>query len=99
MNKRYVVAILIILAIFGIWKYFTGSKSSKKIESTKVTRLDLKEVLTLSGQIDADTKATLRFGTAGKIAWINAKQGDVVKKWQALAGLDSADLKAAETKA
>lgn len=99
MNKKYIIAILVIVGVFGIWKYFTSSKSTKKIESTKVVRSDLKEVLTLSGQIDADTKAILRFGSAGKIAWINVKEGDVVKKWQGIAGLDTGDLKAAETKA
>lgn len=98
MNKKYFVAIGIILAIFGVWKYFSSPKI-KKIESTKVSRLDLKEILTLSGQIDADTKATLRFGSAGKIAWINVREGDVVKKWQGIAGLDVSDLKAAQTKA
>lgn len=99
MNRKYIIAILVILAVFGVWKYFTNNKSSKKIESVKVLKSNLKEVLTLSGQIDADTKATLRFGSSGKIAWINVREGDVVKKWQGLAGLDSADLKAAETKA
>lgn len=97
--KKKVIIVGIIGSILLAWKFYTPFKNNKKTESIQVKRTDLREVLTLSGQIDADTKAVLRFGTSGKIAWINVRQGDIVKKWQGVAGLETADLKASETKA
>ena len=58
----------------------------------------LKETLSLSGEIDAEEKATLKFQTSGMLVWIGVKEGDDVKKYQTIATLDQRDLKNRLTK-
>lgn len=48
--------------------------------------------LTLSGKIDSQNYAVLRFQTSGMFSWLGVKEGDRVKKWQAVASLDKKDL-------
>lgn len=76
--------------------YQTGvipGKKQPKLETAIVRLGDLKEELTLSGDIDAEEKITLRFQTSGKLVWVGVKQGDYVKKYQVLATLDQIALK------
>ena len=67
--------------------------AKNKVDSYVIKREDLKEVLTLSGEIDAEEKATLKFQTSGRLAWVGVKEGDYVKKYQTLASLDQRDVK------
>lgn len=89
--------IIALLAVGGIY-YFTTSKAktitttSKKETVHTVKRETLEETLTISGTIDADEKATLRFQNSGKLIWIGVKEGDAVKKYQAIASLDQQEL-------
>jgi macrolide-specific efflux system membrane fusion protein len=59
-----------------------------KYEEYTVSREDIREELTVSGEIRAEKQADLRFQTGGRLAWVGVKQGDWVKKWQGIAGLD-----------
>ena len=69
------------------------TKYSEKYQTVvKVSRQDLADAITISGSIDAQEKAELRFQGSGQLSWIKAKEGDSVKKWQALAGLDPRQL-------
>lgn len=101
---RNVIIIIIIIAIISVVFYnkqvkaqtqgkFPTKYSEKTQTVTKVARQDLINSITISGYIDAQEKAELRFQTSGQLAWIKAREGDSVKKWQALAGLDSRQLK------
>ena len=60
--------------------------------STTVKQGDLLEELVISGEIDAEEKATLRFQTSGRLSWIGVKEGDHVKKYQGIAALDKREL-------
>lgn len=88
---------MILIAIFIIGFFINNNnidtKAKKKVDSYTVKREDLKEILTLSGQIDASEKATLKFQTSGRLAWVGVKEGDYVKKYQTLASLDQRDVK------
>lgn len=92
--------IVIVLALFGISvfaiRYFADKNKQTKTETIKVLRGNLKETFTISGEIDAKKKATLRFQTSGKLAWIKATEGESVTVGHALAGLDLINLKATE---
>lgn len=69
------------------------TKYSEKYQTiAKVTRQDIADSITISGSIDAQEKAELRFQSSGQLSWIKAKVGDRVKKWQSLAGLDQRQL-------
>jgi membrane fusion protein, multidrug efflux system len=76
----------------GVMWYF--SSNAKKIEANSYTvkRQTLTETLSLSGEIDAEEKAELRFQTSGLLTWVGVKEGDYVKKYQTLASLDKRDL-------
>lgn len=76
---------------FVVWK-LTQPKIDLKIKTYTVTRLNLVDELTFSGEIDAEEKVSLRFQTSGLLAWVGVKTGDYVKKYQVLASLDKRDL-------
>ena len=46
----------------------------------------------MSGEINAEEKATAKFQTSGMLTWVGVKEGDYVKKYQALASLDKREL-------
>lgn len=87
----------IILLLVGIGSFFTYKNViAKNTEDEKtayiVTTGSLQESLSLSGQIDASEKATLKFQTGGKVTWVGVKEGDYVKKYQGIASLDQREV-------
>lgn len=100
LKKRwYLVLIVVAIAIFIFIQNRKASKSAeKKVNTYKVRRETLKETLSLSGEIDAEEKAVLKFQTSGRLAWVGVKEGDYVKKYQTIASLDQRDLKNRLTK-
>ncbi len=93
LRKRwYLILILGALLVFAAVQQSNRVKSEKE-KSYKVKRQTLRETLTLSGEIDADEKATLRFQTSGRLAWVGVKEGDYVKQYQTIAALDQRELK------
>lgn len=85
-------AIIAFAGVFFFQNYFSA-KTSATVATTKVKRGTLEEKLTVSGEIDAEEKTTLKFQTSGKLAWIGVKEGDFVKKYQLVASLDQRELK------
>jgi RND family efflux transporter MFP subunit len=67
--------------------------NSKEDQLVTPTLQEIKKEITLTGQIDADQRADLKFQTSGRLAWVGVKVGDRVKKGQALASLDQRELK------
>jgi len=93
-KKRWYLILLAIFVVgFIVYKNNISSKAKNKVDSYVIKRENLKEVLTLSGEIDAGEKATLKFQTSGRLAWVGVKEGDFVKKYQTLASLDQRDVK------
>lgn len=91
---KLILIFLIVLAIgYASYKGFVAPQSEEKKETAKVKRGDLKEILVLSGEIDAEEKVNLRFQTSGFLSWVGVKQGDYVKKYQLVAQLDQRELK------
>lgn len=88
---------MILLAIFVIgffiYKNNTASKAKNKIDSYKIKRENVREILTLSGEINTEEKVTLKFQTSGRLSWVGVKEGDYVKKYQGIASLDQRDVK------
>jgi len=64
----------------------------KKDSLVTPTKKDIKQQITLTGQIEAENKAILRFQTSGELSWIGVRVGDSVKKYQAIASLDKTEL-------
>lgn len=97
-KRWYLFFVVVLLIALFLYKKNSSSASKNKVESYKVKRENLKEILTLSGEIDAGEKATLKFQTSGRLAWVGVKEGDYVKKYQTLASLDQRDIQNRLTK-
>ncbi|NTU46127.1 efflux RND transporter periplasmic adaptor subunit [Candidatus Roizmanbacteria bacterium] len=93
LKKRwYLFLIVLLVGGFFIYRQATIQPAVKQASAYKVQSQTLKDSLSFSGEIDADEKATLRFQSSGKLAWVGVKEGDVVKKYQGVASLDQKDL-------
>ncbi len=94
-KRIFLVFGFILLLVIGAYTYQRIINSSEMIKGEKsyvVRRQLIKDTLSLSGEIDADEKATLKFQTSGMLAWVGVKEGDLVKKYQVLASLDQREL-------
>lgn len=93
LKKRWYLFV-VILAVGGFVLYRQQVASSQnKGTPYKVKKETLRDTLTFSGHVDADEKANLQFQTGGKLIWVGVKEGDYVKKYQAIASLDQRQIK------
>jgi RND family efflux transporter MFP subunit len=95
LKKKKIIILLVLVIIFFVGKYFFFDSKKAASEFTLVKRADIKEELALSGEIYAEDHVVLHFGTVGKVNWVGVKEGDWVKKGQAIAALDKETLNAA----
>lgn len=86
--KKWVKILLIIIVLGVLGFIFFGGKGKKEIVTTTVSKGTIKEELVLSGFVKADKHVVLYFPTGGKIAGVYVKEGDWVKKGQAIISLD-----------
>jgi RND family efflux transporter MFP subunit len=101
-HLKKIIIITVILSIFGFGVYKANASTKTlnivKFDDKKETivspkRETIKEEITLTGSVDASTKANLQFQTSGQLAWVGVKVGDKVKKYQAIASLNKEILK------
>jgi RND family efflux transporter MFP subunit len=96
LKQRKLFTGFIILVSFGAVilgiKHLVPVPLEKRYQLATVSRQDLKKTVTSSGTIESQTQLELKFQTSGQLAWVNVHEGDEVKKWQALAGLDPREL-------
>jgi len=75
---------------------FAGQKgvleTKSEVKTVKVEEGKVTQTISASGKIMAKTEAVLKFQTSGMLAWVGVAEGDEVKKWQAIAGLDKKEL-------
>lgn len=92
--KRYWWLVILGLIVGISWYKIAENNKYKAIEAKtyKAKIVDIEDFLELSGEIDANEKATLRFQTSGLLTWVGVKPGDSVKKYQVLASLDKREL-------
>ena len=95
-----IIAVLILITIifFSVRAKAQNSTNNQKFNvktETVITpqRKNISDQITLSGSVDAASKADLRFQTSGQLAWVGIKVGDKVKKYQAIASLNKEELK------
>jgi len=84
--------ILIPLLYVGYTSFFSPKTKNTKETTYTVKKETIKETLSIAGTIEANEIATLRFQSSGLLAWVGVKEGDTVKKYQAVAGLDLQEL-------
>ncbi|MEA3464268.1 MAG: biotin/lipoyl-binding protein, partial [Patescibacteria group bacterium] len=95
------IIIFVILAVAGaITVYFTaGKKDQVEYITAKVERGDIKQTVSETGMVKADSEIDLNFLNNGKIAKILIKIGDKIKIDQILAELDYSGLSIKEQEA
>ncbi len=87
----FIIIVIIILSRIAYNK-FVPKPPEKVYELTTVKKTGLSQIITASGKIQSATQVKLKFQASGQLAWVGVKQGDYVKKWQALASLDVREL-------
>lgn len=94
-RKKIIIGIVIVAVLFGLglnsWR--TKSKNNGKITTAKVIEKEMVQSVSSSGKTKAEKAADLKFPTAGQLTWIGVKEGDHVETYQAIASLDSRELK------
>ena len=103
LKKKNIIIIVALLTIISIVFFSVKAKAQKqttvlkfntKTETTVTPkRKNITDQITLSGSVDANSKAELRFQTSGQLAWVGVKVGDKVRKYQAIASLNKDQLK------
>lgn len=79
---------MLILIVAGIIAKQTIFKKKPEYKEYVVTRQTLIDKLSVSGSLSAEKQADLKFQASGRLAWVGAKEGDWVKKWQTIVSLD-----------
>ncbi len=97
-KKWYLGILTVLLVAYILYRNNYARISQLKQNGYVVKKSTLKDILSLSGQVDAEEKISLKFQTSGRLAWVGVKEGDLVKKSQAVASLDQRDLKNRLTK-
>ncbi len=80
-----------LLAVAGLlfWSNRAAAqKTTASITTTTVARHNFSKTLSSSGKTKAEKAVELKFQASGKLTWVGVKEGDTVKAYQALAGLD-----------
>ncbi|MFA6072192.1 MAG: efflux RND transporter periplasmic adaptor subunit, partial [Janthinobacterium sp.] len=86
--------VLLVGLVILMWRVFFSGTKAVTYPSVAVSRGELLETISTTGRVKADQYANLTFPSVGKLAWITVKKGDLVKKGQAIAGLDTVILNA-----
>jgi RND family efflux transporter MFP subunit len=89
--KRVIFVGLLLLIVFLVAKN-TVAKPKPTYHTVNAESRDLKQILDVTGKVEAGKQAVLRFQAGGKLVYVGAKVGDKVKKWQTIASLDKAAL-------
>jgi HlyD family secretion protein len=90
-NKKLIIigVGVIVLAVFG-FNLLTGNKSKYILATVK--KDNITQIISSSGKLKSENQIDLKFQSSGLLTWIGVKEGDSVKKWQAIASLDKRQL-------
>jgi RND family efflux transporter MFP subunit len=90
-KKWWLISLVVILVLAGGY-YYRKQTAKPPVVTVNPQTKDITETLDVSGNIDAHELANLKFAAASKLTWLPVKEGDSVKKWQAIAAVDSRQL-------
>lgn len=93
-KKRWKLLLFLFIAAAGIG-YWLWGKTHPKVEVlnfVKPERGELVKTLEVTGSIKAKKNASIRFAAGGKVVYVGAQEGDLVKKGQTIASIDQRSL-------
>ena len=85
-TKRRIIAIVVLLIGFIILT--RGGADKSQIKTAKVQKGDIVSEVFASGTVRAKDQTVLHFPVSGKVVWTDVKEGDSVRRGQAIASLD-----------
>lgn len=89
-----VIIIIGVLAYFGFNSLLAKGVEAKIVSVTKISPSESSAVLTASGYVVAQRKASVASKATGRLVYLGVVEGDVVKKGQIIARLEDDDVKA-----
>ena len=94
LKNRYKLLFVLSAIALASWYIYAQKADGKQQELNfqQPEYRDLTKKLEVSGIIAADKKARMRFAAGGKVVYLGAQEGDVVKKWQTIATIDRRSL-------
>ena len=93
-RNKWWSALGIVILVSVSYVLFFGKKTTV-IESVEVTRHDISEVVSTTGNVKPLSDLDLSFETSGQVAQVKVSVGDKVYQGERLASLSNADLIAA----
>lgn len=98
-RKWYIIGgVVILVGILVLWSYLAGRNKSP-FETVKVTRGNITEEVSATGNVKPVKSVDLAFEKIGRIAAVNANVGDTVYAGEAVVVLDKSDLQTQLAKA
>ncbi|MFH1790113.1 MAG: HlyD family efflux transporter periplasmic adaptor subunit [bacterium] len=85
----YIILLIILLTVAGV-AYSKYKKDNKPIEyeTVKVNKGDVTRTVDATGKVKSESDLSLRFETAGTVATVTIKEGDIVKEGDVLVSLN-----------
>jgi len=83
------VAAVVVLAVVVVVSVVRDNQSKVKVQTQKVARQDLTSAVSASGEVKPKKYVNVSANVSGRITRLLVKEGDVVKKGQLLAQIDS----------
>lgn len=90
-KRKYIAVGGVLLIAFFVLRA-TVFKEKEELESYEVKKGTVEESLILSGSVNADEYASLRFPVSGKVSWVGVSEGDSAVRGQALTKLDTRNI-------
>jgi RND family efflux transporter MFP subunit len=87
------IVIVVVLLSFVLYRKYAPKSPDQLYQLETIQKQDIKQIVSASGSIASETEVDLKFQTSGLLAWVGVKEGDLVKKWQAIASLDTRALR------
>ena len=93
-HKIFTIITIVIFVIAVVWPISKKAiaKPEQRYETVKAQKENLSDSVFASGAIQAEEQIELRFQTPGLLSWVGVKEGDEIKRWQAIASLDKREL-------
>jgi len=93
-HKVFTIFLAVILMASSVTVPLKAKSSAEKNkpQTVEVKKTHLRSTVSASGAVSAENQVDLKFQTSGMLSWVGVKEGDRVKKWQAIASLDKREL-------
>lgn len=89
-NKKLSIPTIIVVLI--ILYYGFSSQNNSNVKAVTIQQSNFVQEVRLTGKVVAEDKVSMGFESSGRVANVNVKVGDIVRKGQVLASLSNSDL-------